>query len=58
MWQEIGILIIGFLTVAYVGWKLYKTITTPRDPENPCSGCSGCALKNQIKTKSQCSSAL
>lgn len=58
MWQEIGILIIGILTVAYVGWKLYKTITTPRDSENPCSGCSGCALKNQIKTKSQCSSAL
>lgn len=29
MWQEIGILIIGILTVAYVGWKLYKTITTP-----------------------------
>ena len=50
MWQEIAIIIIGILTVLYVGWKIYKMLTTPKDPDNPCSGCSGCSLKDQIKT--------
>ena len=57
MWQEIAIIIIGILTVLYVGWKIYKMLTTPKDQDNPCSGCSGCSLKDQIKTKKECSTA-
>jgi len=44
MWQEIAIIIIGIITILYVGIKLYKTFTRPPKADDPCFGCSGCSL--------------
>lgn len=52
MWQEIAIILIGIITIAYVGMKFYKSLTTKRNLENPCCGCKGCSLKEEIMKKS------
>lgn len=54
MWQEATIVLIGILTLAYVGRKIYLLFAKPKDPGSPCSGCSGCALKEQIQNKNEC----
>lgn len=51
MWQEIAIILIGLLTIGYVGWKIYSALTRRFDPADPCAGCSGCALKEEMKKK-------
>lgn len=48
MWQNIAVIIIGLITIAYIGRKIYRMLTTSKDPDSPCSGCSGCTLKDQI----------
>ncbi|MDF9829863.1 FeoB-associated Cys-rich membrane protein [Parabacteroides sp. PF5-6] len=51
--QEVAILIIGVLTIGYVGWKVYRFLTRP-DTADPCAGCAGCALKEELKAKNNC----
>lgn len=46
--QEFAIIIIGILTIGYVGWKIYRFLTRP-DMSNPCAGCRGCSLKEEMK---------
>lgn len=48
--QEVIVIIIGILTVGYIGWKVYRFLTRP-DTANPCAGCPGCALKDEMKAK-------
>ncbi len=46
MWQEIAIVVIGLLTVAYVGRKVYNVFSHPK--KNSCCGCcDGCSLKKR-----------
>jgi len=43
--QNIIVIIIGFVVLAYVSWKTYKTLTRKPSPAGKCGGCTGCALK-------------
>ena len=49
MWQEIAIILIGLLTIGYVGWKIYSALTRPSRPGDSCAGCKGCSLKEEIR---------
>ncbi|RHJ84382.1 FeoB-associated Cys-rich membrane protein [Parabacteroides sp. AM08-6] len=50
MWQEIAIIIIGVITIGYIGWKIYSFLTQSSNTDMPCChGCSKCALKNEMK---------
>ncbi len=47
MWQEIAIVVIGLLTVAYVGWKVYNVFSKPKRSSG-CGCCDGCSLKKRV----------
>ena len=46
MWQEIAIIIIAIVVVAYIG---YKIVVLFKKPVSPCDKCVGCPLKEQKK---------
>lgn len=50
MWQEIAIIFIGIAVVGFVGYKMYRLLTTSKK-DNPCVGCSGCTLKKELEIK-------
>lgn len=46
MWQEIVVILIGFIVILHLSWKIYKNITNPSKGCNSCIGCKGCEIKN------------
>lgn len=46
MWQEIAIIVIGLLTVAYVGRKMYNVFSHPKR-NGGCGCCNGCSIKKR-----------
>ena len=42
MWQEIAIIIIGLLTILYVGRKIYNMFGKGGHSSSACKGCCGC----------------
>ena len=46
--QLVLVIVILVLCAAYVGWRLYRNLTTPADP---CAGCEGCELKDRMCQK-------
>lgn len=51
MWQEIAILIIGIITLLYIGWKVYRSFMQVKKSNDPCCGCSGCSMKKKNSCK-------
>jgi hypothetical protein len=46
MWQEIAVIIIGALTLGYVGRKIYRMFA-PSENDSPCAGCPGCCMTKE-----------
>ena len=52
MWQEVAIVIIGFIVIFYIGRKIYRLVH-PSKADKSCCGCTGCALKDIRKENSR-----
>ncbi|MEG1543359.1 MAG: FeoB-associated Cys-rich membrane protein [Tannerellaceae bacterium] len=53
MWQEIAVFGILLAALAFIGLKIYRSLTTPKDPDNPCIGCTGCKLREEMMNKNK-----
>ncbi len=45
MWQEIAVILIGFIVFLHLVRKFYKNIIHSSKNGNLCAGCKGCEIK-------------
>lgn len=52
MIQNIIVAVILLVALAFIGYSVYRSVSSDHKPKNACGGCTGCELKN---IKNSCS---